>query len=207
MIPRLNAQRIGPSRNFVCALAFQIATEDLADDFRLRFVDLQFTLFQPVAEGCFARNEFSALHPPPVTPPHISRDALALLLGDGSEDGCEEFPAHLGRVNVLFLKADAYPKALQQPDGFQAVGGVAGKAGDGFAEHLVDEAALAIGNEPLKLGTLLGRGAGDPFVGIEVDEGPLLLGGDVGAVIPHLSHDGVQLVGGIGTDPGIGCYP
>ena len=122
------------------------------------------------------------------------------------EDGGQEFPAHLGCVNVLFLEADAYPEALQQADGFQAVDGVAGETGDGFAEHLVDKAPPAVGDKPLELGTILGGGAGDPFVGVEVDKGPFLLGGDVGGVIPHLSHERVQLIGGIGTDPGICFY-
>ena len=163
--------------------------------------------FSPVTIGKGGGAVGPIRHPALIAPLGVLRDAFALLLGDGGEDGGQELSAHLGSVDVLLLEADAYSEALQQPDGFQAVGGVAGKAGDGFAEHLVDEAALAIGNEPLKLSALFGRGAGDPLVGIEVDEGPLLPGGDVGGVIPHLGHEGVQLVGGIGTDPGIGCYP
>ena len=205
--PHQDALPVEPGRNLLHALTGQIVPEDLPDDLRPLLVNLNFPVPENIAKGDGSGEEGTALHARLVAPAHIFRDVLALPLRHGGKYGGEQLTAHIGRVDMLLLEAHPHTDGLQLPDGAQAVPGVAGEPGDRLDQHLVYPPTAAVRQEALEVRALLRRGACDTLVGIEVSQRPVLLGADQGGVVVELGHEGVELVGGVRTDPAVGRYP
>lgn len=138
--------------------------------------------------------ECPALHSPLIAPPHIAGDGFALGLGEGGEECSHHFAGHRRSVNVLFLEADADTERFQLSDGFQAFLGIAGKAGDGFYQHPVDQPSAAICQEPLEVLTLFSRCPSNTLICVYVNHSPVFLAGDQVTVVTVLGGEGVELV-------------
>ena len=63
-----------------------------------------------------------------MAPLHITGYGLALFLGEGSVDGCDELTAHIDRIDTFTLESDIDTQLFQFTDVLKAVFGVAGKA-------------------------------------------------------------------------------
>ena len=136
-------------------------------------------------------------------PPHIAGDGFALGLGEGGEERSHHFAGHRRSVNVLFLEVDADTERFQLSDGFQTFLGIAGKAGDGFYQHPVDQPSAAICQEPLEVLTLFSRCPSDTLICVYVYHSPVFLAGDQVAVVTVLGGEGVKLVIRGGADTGV----
>ena len=92
------------------------------------FTYFEFSTIKPKSPRGFTGIEFAALHPALIAPLHITGYGLALFLGEGSVDGCDELTAHIDRIDTFTLESDIDTQLFQFTDVLKAVLGVAGKA-------------------------------------------------------------------------------
>ena len=92
----------------------------------------------------------------------------------------------------------------KQPSG-EAVVDISCKPGDRFDEDEVDFALSAVGQHPLEFLPLIRPGSGDALIGVNIRQLPFLIFGDEVLVVIHLYRKGVQLIGGVAADSGIGA--
>ena len=98
------------------------------DNVCFRFANFELSTVKPKSPRGFTGIEFAALHPALIAPSHITRDGLALFLGEGSVDGGDEFAAHIDSIDTFTLESDIDTQLFQFTDVLKAVFGVAGKA-------------------------------------------------------------------------------
>ena len=76
------------------------------DNVCFRFANFELSTVKPKSPRGFTGIEFAALHPALIAPSHITRDGLALFLGEGSVDGGDEFAAHIDSIDTFTLESD-----------------------------------------------------------------------------------------------------
>ena len=76
-------------------------------------------------------------------------------------------------VEVFFLEYHSHAEILEHAGVFQAIQGVSGKAGGRLGQDNVHLAALAQGDELIKLSALLGAGAGYTLICENADQSPV----------------------------------
>ncbi len=80
--------------------------ENSLDNVCFRFIYFELSAIKPKPPRGFIGIEFAAFHPVLIAPSHISRDRLALFLGEGSVDGGDELTAHIDSIDTLTLESD-----------------------------------------------------------------------------------------------------
>ena len=121
------------------AIPIQIGTEHPSHYLSFALFDDQILSIQHlISERSHTSDEFSPLHPSLVAHSLVFGDGDGFLLGKGTGNAHHQFSGERSGVNVLFFKLDGYTQAEQLPEGGQAVAGVAGEAGDGFDQYLID---------------------------------------------------------------------
>ena len=108
--------------------AIKIPLEYFADNHSPFRVDFDFFVYDSIAIRCGGRKKCSAFHPALIAPSHITRNGLALFLGEGSVDGGDELTAHIDSIDTFTLESDIDTQLFQFTDVLKAVLGVAGKA-------------------------------------------------------------------------------
>lgn len=98
------------------------------DNVCFRFIYFELSAIKPKSPRGFTGIEFAALHPALIAPSHITGYGLALFLGEGSVDGCDELTAHIDSIDTFTLESDIDTQLFQFTDVLKAVFGVAGKA-------------------------------------------------------------------------------
>ena len=139
-------------------------------------------------------------------PFHVAGEGMGFFLGKGGEDVQKEFRAHAVRTEVLLLKDQGNPQGAQQPRDAQAVGGVAGKAGDGFRDDHVHPSRPAIRDQALQLRPGLRCGAADAGFAVDSRRGPVRVRFDVAPVMGPLVFHGAFLGWIVGGNAAIGRY-
>ena len=80
--------------------------ENSSDNGCFRFTYFEISTVKPKSPWSFTGIEFAALHSALIAPSHISRDRLALFLGEGSVDGGDELTAHIDGIDPFPLESD-----------------------------------------------------------------------------------------------------
>ena len=193
----------------VKAVAAEVLLVDLSDDLRLLRNDLRLTA-QPFLIGVqivVMDGDFTTLHGVSFACLDISRDGLALRLGEGSHHGQHQFCGLIHGVDVFFFKVDRDALRLQHSDVVQAVHRVAGEAGDRLGEDQVAFALLTPFHHPHEVRPLLGRSAGDTLIREDVGHRPRLVLHDLIGVVVFLRLVAVELILLFGGHPAVGRHP
>ena len=172
------------------SFSIQIVPKDSSDNIRFFRDHHQLSVLSTVPQHEEAPwNALLKVAPDP--PLLIFTGGEAFFLGIACQDGEHQFSVVGGGIDGLFFKIYADAQAFQFPDGFQKSHGVAGKAGNGLGDDVVYLACPAVGEHPLEVLTAV-PGTGLGFVGVHTHIRPARVVADVGAVVVHLSRQGVQ---------------
>ena len=95
--------------------------ENSLDNVCFRFIYFELSAIKPKSPRGFTGIEFAAFHPALIAPSHISRDRLALFLGEGSVDGGDELTAHIDSIDTFTLESDVDTQLFQFTDILKAV--------------------------------------------------------------------------------------
>lgn len=110
-------------------------------------------------------------------------------------------------INALFFKVDADADIFEEADRCQKLLGVSRKAGHRFDDDAVDQAFLAVSNQPMQIVALVHAGAGDTFIRIDVNQLVLRMSSLVVLVVSDLCGEGVKLVFAVTGYSAVGCQP
>ena len=177
-------------------------------DYRsLRRDDLQIPVDQPVAIRGAGRGKDAFLHPHLDADTHRAGVVGGLHLGESAVDLRHLFRGHFARVDVLLLEADGDPQPEQFSDVLDMILGIPGEARHGFDQYPVDLPGPAVRQHPVEVVTILRIQTADAFIGVNVDQFPVLTGGDKFGVVIDLGDIGIELIIGVAADAGVGRYP
>lgn len=110
-------------------IALKVHGEDPTDDGRFRFVDDQVTVDKVEAVCRSTAVEVAGLHPLLITPTHIPRYRLALLLGGHTGECYDHLTIQFVGIDALFLEVDADADVFEKADRCQKLLGVSGESG------------------------------------------------------------------------------
>ncbi len=182
---RLEAELSAFFGNDGASSSFEVSTIDVADDFRLLFVDGHAFVFRVVivAQATLETDELASfhLHLQPLL--DVFGSVVDFLLGDRREDSQHQLAIHGKGVDVLFLEEDSHSSFLEHPDIMEGVDGVPSESGDGFGDDHVNLVVQAIVDHPHEIRPFVGFGSSGGFVGVDVHHGPFGVLGDVFPVI------------------------
>ena len=153
---------------------------------------------------CRTGDKLPPLHPPLIAHLLVLGDGDGLLLGQRAGNAHHQFGGERSGINILFFKLDGYAQAEQLPERRQAVTGVAGEAGDGFDQHLVDLSLPAVRQQAVEILPLVHPGARNALIGIDVHQIPSVMILDQVRIVTDLGRIGVKLIGGVRADSTIG---
>lgn len=167
-------------------IALKVHGEDPTDDGRFRFVDDQVTADKVETVCRSTAVEVAGLHSLFVTPTHIPRYRLALLLSGHTGECYDHLTIQFVSIDALFLKVDADTDVFEKADRCKKPLGVSCEARHRFDDNAVDQAFLAVSNHPVQIITLVYAGAGDSFIGIDINQPVLRMSSFIVLVVSDL---------------------
>jgi len=173
------------------AFSSEIACKDISDDRGFLFIRNQNVVDQPVSEGGIAGDEVAALHPAKIAPAHVVGDGGGFLLCDGAEHFHDQLVLHFGGLDAFLFKIYVHAERFQFPESGEAVPDVSGKSGNGFDQNQIDFPFAAVVHHPQKILPLVRSGSGNALVGINIDQLPFIVAGDMLGVVIHLRGEGI----------------
>lgn len=169
---------------------------DALNNGRLLPVDHQIAVRPTVvAEESVERNrDLAVCKALPLAPGAVFRYAPAFLLRQRGHDGQEQFALPVERPDILFFKIALDAVFLELADGGQAVHRVPGKTADALGHDEVDFPVQRIRDHAFEALAVLGAGARDACVRIDIDELPIVPALDVIRVVINLGLVAGELV-------------
>ena len=186
------------------AHAVQIVAEDHPDNFRFFRDNFQSSAFHFVPVNAEEAG-FAPLKVVADAPLAVFRNAVAFLLRKRSEDGQHKLTVPAQRIQLLFLKINAYAQPLQLAHRIQQRQRISGETGNGLDQNQVDLSFAAFLQHPLKFRARFLR-PGQPKIREYACVLPFGISLDPFAVIADLRRQRVQHGVLFHGDAGIGCH-